>query len=89
MEVSVRSPKQHYDVIPCHCVSKLAYFVEHDIGYQPSKFRCSRVSGSNFMEGVKPLPQCYNEIISSVLIGLRYDLYFLIIKEQLRWHFAK
>ena len=30
------------------------------MGYQPSKFQCSRMSGSNFMEGVEP--QCYNEI---------------------------
>ena len=51
MEVSVRPPKHHYDVISYHCVSKLIYFVEHDIGYQPSKFQCSRMSGSNFMEG--------------------------------------
>ena len=42
-------------------VSKLAYFVKHDIGYQPSKFQCSRMSGSNFMEG-DGTPQCYNEI---------------------------
>ena len=26
MEVSVRPPKHHYDVISYHCVSKLAYF---------------------------------------------------------------
>ena len=32
-------------------VSKLAYFVEHNIGYQPSKFQCSTMSGSNFMDG--------------------------------------
>ena len=55
MEVSVRPQqtplKRHYDVISYHCVSKLAYFVEHDIGYRPSKFQCSRMSGSNFMEG--------------------------------------
>ena len=50
MEVSVRPPKHHYDVTSDHCVSKLAYFVEYDIGYQPSKFQCSRMSGSNFME---------------------------------------
>ena len=52
MEVSVRPPKHHYDVISYHCVSKLAYFLEHGIGYQPSKFQCSRMSGSNFKEGV-------------------------------------
>ena len=51
MEVRVRHPKHHYDVISYHCVSKLAYFVEHDIDYQPSKFQCFRMSGSNFMEG--------------------------------------
>ena len=58
MEVSVRPPKtplwRDYDVISYHCVSKLVYFVEHDIVYQPSKFQCSRMSGSNFMEGVEP-----------------------------------
>ena len=48
-------------VISYHCVSKLAYFVAHDIGYQPFKFQCSRMSRSNFMEGVGT-PQCYNEI---------------------------
>ena len=47
-------PKHHYDVISHYCVSKLAYFVEHDKGYQPSKFQCSRMSGSDFMEGVEP-----------------------------------
>ena len=43
---------------------KLAYFVETDIGYQPSKFQCSKMSGSNFMEGgwKKTRPQYYNEI---------------------------
>ena len=51
MEVSVRPPKHHYDVISYHCVSKLVYFVERGIGYQSSKFRCSRMSGSNVMEG--------------------------------------
>ena len=64
MKVSVRPPKHHYDVISSHCVFKLAYFIEHDIGYQPSKFQCSRMSGSNFMDGgvENPSPQCYNEI---------------------------
>ena len=56
-------PKHHYDVISYHYVSKLAYLVEHDIGYQPSKFQCSVMSGSNFMEGGgNPPPKCYNEI---------------------------
>ena len=51
MEVSVRPPKHHY--VSNHCVSKLTYyyFMEHDIGYQPSKFQCFRKSGSNFMDG--------------------------------------
>ena len=39
IEVSVRPPKtqlqRYYDVISYHCVSKLAYFIEHGIGYQP------------------------------------------------------
>ena len=67
---------RHYHVISYHWISRLAYlslwrhflslnfqisiFVEHDIGYQPFKFQCSRMSGSNFMEG--PPLQCYNEI---------------------------
>ena len=51
MEVSVRPPKHHYDVISYHCVSKLAYFVDHGIGYQPFKFQCSRMSESNFIDG--------------------------------------
>ena len=37
------------------------------LGYQPSKFQCSRMSGSNFLERSgtpppPPHPQCYNEI---------------------------
>ena len=40
MEASVRHQKapiwRHYDVISYYWVSKLAYFVEHDIGYRPS-----------------------------------------------------
>ena len=63
--------KHHYDVICYHSVSKVVYFVEHDIGYQPSMFQCSTMSGSNFMEGVEPPAQYYNEIKSPVLIGLR------------------
>ena len=51
MEDSVRPQKHHYDVISYNCVSKLAYSVENGIGYQPSKFQCPRMSGSNFMEG--------------------------------------
>ena len=30
---------------------KLAYFVEHDISYQPSKFQSFRFSGSDSTEG--------------------------------------
>ena len=50
--------KRHYEVISYYCASKLAYFVEHDIGYEPSKFQCSRNSESNFMErgGTPPPP---------------------------------
>ena len=33
------------------CVSKLSYFIEGDIGYQPSIFQCSRMFVSNFMDG--------------------------------------
>ena len=53
MEVSVIPPKHHYNVIMTSFLlsSKLAYFVEPDIGYQPSKFEYSRMSRSNFMEG--------------------------------------
>ena len=44
----------------------LTYFVERDIGYDPSKFQCSRLSGSYFTEegcGVENThPQCCNEI---------------------------
>ena len=36
--------------------SKLAQFLEHDVDYQPSKFQCSRMSQSNFMEGVGTHP---------------------------------
>ena len=55
--------KHHYDVNSYHCVSKFAYFVEHNIGYHPSKFQCPRMSGSNFMDGGwKRPPQCYNKI---------------------------
>ena len=32
-------------------VFKLAYFVEHNISYQPCKFQLSKMSGSNFTEG--------------------------------------
>ena len=72
MEISARHQKKHhYDVICYHSVSKVVYFVEHDIGYQPSMFQRSTMSGSNFMEG-GGTPQYYNEIKSPVLIGLRF-----------------
>ena len=32
-------------------ITEFPNFIEHDIGYQPSKFQCSRMSGSNLMEG--------------------------------------
>ena len=54
MEASARPPKHHYDVISYHLVSKLGQFLEHDIDYQPSNFQCSRMSGSNFMDGGGP-----------------------------------
>ena len=42
---------RHYDVI-CYCRAfKLAYFVEHNISYQPCKYQLSRMSGSNFTSG--------------------------------------
>ena len=56
MEISVQHQKHHYDIISYHSVSKIAYFTEHDIGYQPSKFQYSRMSGLNFMEGGGPPP---------------------------------
>ena len=52
MEVSVRHQKN--TIMTSFFITEfpsLAYFVEHDIGYQPSRFLCSRMSGSNFMEG--------------------------------------
>ena len=66
MEASVDPQNTNYDVIMTSFLitefPKLAYFVEHDIGYQPSKFQCSGMSGSNFMEGSGNLPPCCNEI---------------------------
>ena len=71
MEVCViPPPKHHYDVISTHCVSKLAYFIEHDIGYQPSKFQCSRMSGSNFMEGVMKFNERRRLIVNSVWLEI-------------------
>ena len=43
-------------------LSKFAYFVEHNISYQPCKFQLSTMFGSNFTEGggkhTLPPPQC-------------------------------
>ena len=63
MEVSVRPPKHHYDVImTSFLITEFpTYFVEHDISYQPSKFRGSRMSGSNFMEVGGTPSQCYKK----------------------------
>ena len=47
MEVSVSFMTSFLIVV----ISKLVYLVDHDIGYRPSKFQCSRMSGSNFMDG--------------------------------------
>ena len=81
---SVRPSKtrlwRHCDVISYHCVSKLAHFVELGIGYRPQKFQCSRMSGSNFMEGVIKTPQCYNEIKSPVLIGLKWISHYFCVQ---------
>ena len=71
MEVSVRPQ----NIIMTSFLSlsfEITTFCRNDIGYQPSKFQCSRMSGSNFMEGdgEKP-PQCLKEIKSPVLIGLK------------------
>ena len=70
MEVSVRPRKHHYDIISYYRVFKLAYFVEHDTGYQPSKFQCSRMSGSNFMEGGGTPPPVLQRDKKPALIGL-------------------
>ena len=38
MEISARHQKKHhYDVICYHSVSKVVYFVEHDIGYHDQR----------------------------------------------------
>ena len=63
MAVGVTPPKtqlcRHYDVISYCCVSKSAYFVEHNIGHQPSNFQFFWMSGSNFMDRGLKRPQCY------------------------------
>ena len=82
MEVNVRPPKHHYDLIYYHCVSKLAYFVEHDIGYQPSRFQCSRMPGSNFMERGGS-PSDTTRLKSPVFVGLKCRiLKYLIYSEM-------
>ena len=84
IQVSLRLPKtplwHHYDVNSYHCVSKLAYFVEHDIGYQPLKFECSRMSGSNFMEGGGTPPQCYNEMKKPSAYRVKTDANFMHLR---------
>ena len=50
MEVSVRPPKNTIMMSFLIIVFQISIFVEHQIGYQPSKFQCSRMSGSNFMD---------------------------------------
>ena len=52
-------------------ITEFPSFVEHDIGYQPSKFECSRMFESNFMERVEPPPQCYNEIKKLSAYGVK------------------
>ena len=55
-----------------HWVPKLKYFAEHNMGYQPSKFQCFRLSLSNWTEwGRKHLPSAAARPKSQVLIGLR------------------
>ena len=72
-EGQCKTPKHHYDVIYSHCVSKLAYFIEHGIGYQPSKFECTTMSGSNFMDGGgTPPPSATTRLKSPVLIELNF-----------------
>ena len=60
MEVSVRHRLSAIvfgnDVIYYCSAFKFAYFVKHDINYQPYKFQLSRMSGSNFTEGVENTP---------------------------------
>ena len=58
MEVSVG-----YQIFPLFfgndvIMTSFAYFVEHNISYQPCKFQLPRVSGSNLTEGGRKHPQC-------------------------------
>ena len=79
MDVRVRPPKtslrRQYDVISYHCVSKLAHFVDHGTGYQPSKFQCCRMSGYQILwKGVEKTPQCYNGIKKPSAYGVKESL---------------
>ena len=66
MEVNVRPPQNTImTTLWRHFLSlslQISTFLEHDRGYQPSKFQCSRMSRSNLWKGVNPPPKCYNEI---------------------------
>ena len=42
-----------YDIIPCHMVSKFAYFVELRIDYQLAKFQRCRLSVPSFIDGLR------------------------------------
>ena len=52
----IKTPKHHYGVMSYHCVSKLAHFLEHGMGYHPSKFQCPRMSV--LWKGGRKDPQC-------------------------------
>ena len=58
-------------------LSKLAYFVEHNMSYQPGKFQLSRMSGSNFTGGwwKTPPPQCCTgrEKLSALRVKLKIE----------------
>ena len=43
------------DVICYYWALKLAYFVEHNVSYQPSKCQSSKMSGSKFTQGDRAL----------------------------------
>ena len=48
--------KHNDDVISCCWDLKISNFVKQNIGYHPSKFQISWLSGSNYMEvSVRPL----------------------------------
>ena len=72
MEVGVRhqkTPLCHYDVISYSGVSKLIYFVEHDIGYQLSKCQCSILSGLNFTENPDPTLVLRRDRVKRILLN--------------------